>query len=45
MDRSLFTLFNQSNGTVNFTTGTLVTHDLINTATSDQRNVGGNLST
>ena len=35
---------NLINGKVNFTTDTLVTHDLINTTTNDQRNVGGTLN-
>lgn len=36
---------NQSNGNLNFTTGTLVTKHLVNTATQEQRNIGASLST
>lgn len=36
---------NQSNGNLNFTTGTLVTKDLVNTATQEQKSIGGSLST
>ena len=36
---------NQTNGVLNFTTGTLVTRDLINTATQEQESIGGSLST
>ncbi|WP_227681245.1 beta strand repeat-containing protein [Psychrobacter alimentarius] len=35
---------NQTNGTLNFTTGSLTTKDLINTATEEQRSIGGSLS-
>lgn len=34
---------NQSSGTLNFTTDTLTTKDIINTATNDQRNLGGSI--
>ena len=33
----------QTNGTLNFTTGTLVTRDLINIATQEQKSIGGSL--
>lgn len=36
---------NQTNGALNFTTGSLNTKDLINTATEEQRSIGGILST
>ncbi|SUD90614.1 hypothetical protein [Psychrobacter phenylpyruvicus] len=35
---------NQGSGTLNFTTDTLTTKDIINTATNDQRNLGGSMS-
>ena len=35
---------NQTNGTLNFTTGSLTTKDLINTETEEQRSIGGSLS-
>ncbi|SUD90801.1 hypothetical protein [Psychrobacter phenylpyruvicus] len=34
---------NQSSSTLNFTTDTLTTKDIINTATNDQRNLGGSI--
>lgn len=44
MHRSFFYTSQQTNGTFNLTTGSLTIKDLINTATEEQRIIGGSLS-